>query len=304
MNSKNILTLVFFLLLNLLSILVCSTSFAEKNELAKEQEKNITSSSMNDDFEWQILIDLSILYNQEVISGITQDELLHYFTPGLRVNISYKNFFLRSNQRRSSLHAGEIGYQLIVEKNWQLDIIAKAYMQGFSPKSLIKDGTGDEEILADLTDRDPALGIALQYSHFIGNAFFSLDIASAHTGDYSGDVDGKYNSGLVIDSFYSYLLPYRNWDIYFGTGLTYFDQKIVNHYIGISPNEATKTRQEYKAKAGFRGLLEVYAQHPLSESWSFNAGITHNIFSKNIKDSPIVDKNHTTQVMIGVVYVF
>ena len=123
-------------------------------------------------------------------------------------------------------------------------------------------------------------------------------------GSSGNDINGDHVGGLIIDSFYSHLLPYKNCDIYLGGGLTYFSQDIVNSYIGVDSSEVTDTRAEYTAKAGVRGQAEIYALYPLSASWSFHAGITQSIFSSNVKKSPLVDTNYTTQVMLGGLYVF
>ncbi len=217
--------------------------------------------------------------------------------------LSYKDFFLQTNQRRSNALLGgtELGYQLYTANDWQLDIIAKAYMQGFDSDSLIEYGGGKQELLAGLRERSTTAGISLRYSRYIENALFNLDIAVASPGN---DQFSQNIHGVIVDSFYSYLLPYRNWDIYLGAGLTYFSQNLMDYYIGVGANEVTEIRPEYTAESGLRAQLEVYAHYPLSTSWSFNTGITQSIYSDNIKKSPIVDTNHTTQVMIGVLYVF
>jgi outer membrane scaffolding protein for murein synthesis (MipA/OmpV family) len=100
------------------------------------------------------------------------------------------------------------------------------------------------------------------------------------------------------------LLPYRNWDIYLGAGLTYYEQSLVDYYIGINADEVTINRPLHSADSGFRAQLEVYAQYPLSQSWSFNAGLTQSFYPNKIKRSPLVDKNKLTQLMVGVLYVF
>jgi outer membrane scaffolding protein for murein synthesis (MipA/OmpV family) len=288
------------------SLLVCcllafsSLSYGQDNSVNEEHSAN--KPIIKDDFEWQFILDLSLVYDPKIIAGIEQDEILHYFMPGILVDISYKGFFLQTNQRRSNALLGtEFGYQLFVEDNWQLDLIAKAYMGGFDSESLIEYGGGDDNLLAGLTEREATGGIALRYSHYFNDALFSIDFAYGSSGD---DVNDKHIDGLIVDSFYSYLLPYRNWDIYLGGGLTYFSQDIVDYYIGVSPEESTDNRAEHTAKGGFRGQLEVYALYPLSASWSFNTGITHTIFSNNVKESPLVDTNQVTQVMLGVLYVF
>ncbi len=281
------------------SLTFSSLSYAQETN----EENGANKPVVKDAFEWQFILDLSLVYDPKIIAGIEQEKLWHYFMPGVLVDISYKGFFLQTNQRRSNALLGgtELGYQLIVEDNWQLDLIAKAYMQGYDSESLIEYDAGDDALLSGLREREPTVGIALRYSQYFENSLLTLDLASAHTGD---DEYSEHVSGLIIDSFYSYLLPYRNWDIYLGGGLTYFSQDIVDYYIGVSSDEANDIRTEYTADDGFRAQLEIYAQHPLSANWSFNAGLTHSIFSNEVKESPLVDRSQVTQVMLGVLYVF
>ncbi|PKG82470.1 MipA/OmpV family protein [Colwellia sp. 75C3] len=289
----------WLLALNLL-IFSCLSYGQDTSEI---QVNDDSKPVIKDGFEWQFLLDLSLVYDPQIIAGIEQNELSQYFMPGLLVDISYKGFFLQTNQRRSNALLGgtELGYQVIVEENWQLDLIAKAYMQGYDSDSLIEYGGGDDELLEGLRERDATIGIAVRYSHYLQDALFTLDFAY---GSSSDDVNGDHVGGIIIDSFYSHLLPYKNWDIYLGTGLTYFSQDIVNHYIGVGSDEVTDIRPAYTANGGFRGQVELYVQHPLSASWSFQAGMTHSIFSNDVKKSPLVDTNQVTQVMLGVLYVF
>jgi outer membrane scaffolding protein for murein synthesis (MipA/OmpV family) len=268
----------------------------ETNHINKVENSN--SPAIKDDFEWQIMIDLSAGYSEVMLESVHQTEFGHYFAPGLLIDISYKGFFLQSQKRRSSALFGgtELGYQLLVKDNWQLDIIVKGYLFGYNSSDIIDHLDADEEIFSGLETRYETGGIALRYSQYLDNSLFTIDFAAAHA-----DVDA---TGLIIDSFYSYLLPYRNWDIYLGAGLTYYDKDILDYYIGINPDEVTSRRPLYNAGGGFRGQLEVYAQYPLSPTWTFNAGITHSFYNNEIKRSPLVDKNKLIQAVIGVRYVF
>ena len=305
MTCKSLLSITATVLLSFLSLIFCPNSNAEQTEQASEasSEQNSNGPVVKDEFEWQFILDLSLVYDPKIIAGIEQEDPWHYFMPGVLVDLSYKGFFLQSNQRRSNMLLGglELGYQLLVKENWQLDLIGKAYMQGYDSESLIEYGGGDEDLISGLREREATAGIALRYSYYFQDALFTLDLASAHVGD---DENGDHVQGFIVDSFYSYLLPYRNWDIYLGAGLTYYSQDLVDYYIGVGATETTENRPEFIADDGFRGQLEVYAQHPISANWSFNTGITHSIFSSSVKDSPIVDTNHITQVMVGVLYVF
>lgn len=259
------------------------------------------SPIVKDAFEWQFMLDLALVDTQTIIADVDQTDPWDYFELGLLLDISYKGFFLQSNSRRSStaLGTGEFGYQLTVQKNWQLDVIIKAYLYGYSPEEILKDQNVPQ--LEGLSERNPTGGIALRYSHFYDDSIFYIDVATARA---AGNDQNDSVTGLIVDSFYSHLIPYRNWDIYLGAGLTYYDQNLVDYYIGIDENEVTSSRPLYEAEGGFRVQLEVYAQYPLSENWSFNTGITQSFYTNNIKKSPLVDKNTFTELVVGVLYVF
>lgn len=282
-------------LLAIFCLMVVSTSYAaQESGIAM----NPSAPMVKDAFEWQLIVDLSLASKPVILTGVEQTEPWDYFQLGLLIDLSYKGFFLQSNARRSStvIDGGELGYQLTVQNDWELDVILKSYIEGYDPSDIIKNQKNDIPQLAGLDERDFTGGIALRYSRFFDNAIFYIDIAAA-----SADDDA---SGIIIDSFYSYLVPYRNWDIYFGAGLTYYDQALIDYYIGIDANEVTPDRPLHSADSSFRAQLEIYAQYPLSQSWSFNAGLTQTFYSNSIKQSPLVDKNKLTQLMIGVHYVF
>lgn len=288
-------------LLVIVFLTAISTSYA-----AQENNTMVTNAStpiVKDAFEWQFMVDLSLVSTPAILVDVEQTEVWDYFQLGLLLDMSYKGFFLQSNSRRSStvIDGGELGYQITVQKNWQLDVILKAYIEGFDPAEIIVDQKQDIPQLAGLDARDLTLGVALRYSHFFDNAIFYIDFASARAGE---DEQGNDASGIIIDSFYSYLVPYRNWDIYLGAGLTYYDEALIDYYFGIDADEVTNNRPLHSANSSFRAQLEIYAQYPLSQSWSFNTGLTQTFYSNNIKRSPLVDKNKLTQFMVGVLYVF
>jgi len=284
-------------------LLLCFTFISQANEQTLEEnyvDNTVDPNSpvVKNDFEWQVIMDLSVAYEQVPLKGVHQTNILQYFRPAMLIDISYKGFFLQTNQRRSVavLGGAEFGYQLLVKDNWQIDVIAKGYMFGYDPNVLIDDSGADKDLFSGLKERENTGGVALRYSRYFDNAIFSIDFAHAHAEEDA--------TGLIVDSFYSYLLPYRNWDIYFGGGITYYDQDLIDYYIGINPDEVTANRPLYTADSGFRAQLEVYAQYPLSASWSFNAGITQSFYNNKIKRSPLVNKNKLIQVMLGAHYVF
>jgi len=298
MLSKQRLSNALLLIFTVFFLGISQTSFAND-----DTESSTEKSNDSGEFEWQIVLELSLVYDPKIIAGIKQEEPWHYMHPAIWVDLSYKGFFLQSNQRRASLALDgfELGYHIQEEEDWQLDVIIKSYMEGFDSESLIEYGGGNDSELKGLSERDSIGGIALRYSYYLDNALLTLDIASAHAGN---DEHGDHVQGFIFDSFYSHLVQHRNWDIYLGAGFTYYSQDIMDYYIGVSFGETNENRPEFTAEEGYRAQAEIYAQHPISTNWSFNTGITHSYFSSNVKDSPIVDENQVTQVMVGVLYVF
>ena len=302
-KSLNILTLkkIYTCLVTVIYFSIISNSHAA--QASNSNTADVYPPRVKDAFEWQIIIDLSLANEPVLLADVEPNDAWDYFRLGLLLDVSYKGFFLQSNSRRSStvLTGSEFGYQLMVQNDWQLDVILKAYIEGYEPDVILE--YQDQEIpqLTGLEDRDPIGGIALRYSRFFENAIFYIDVAVASADE---DNEGEPNHGIIIDSFYSYLIPYRNWDIYLGAGLTYYDQVLMDYTFGIDEHEVTADRAFYRADSSFRTQLEVFAQHPLSQSWSFNTGITQSFYSGDIKQSPLVDKNSLTQIMFGVAYVF
>jgi hypothetical protein len=296
----------FLTVKNILSCLLAvfyatAVSISHAGQTLETITADANSPIVKDAFEWQFMLDLAFVDTQILLADVEQADAWDYMQLGLLLDISYKGFFLQSNSRRSStaLGSGEFGYQLTVQKDWQLDVIIKAYIYGYSPEEIFKEQGIPQ--LEGLSERNPTGGIALRYSHFFNDSIFYVDVATARA---SNNGQGGSVTGLIVDSFYSYLLPYRNWDIYLGAGLTYYDKAFIDYYIGIDADEVTSSRPLYEAEGGFRGQLEIYAQYPLSESWSFNTGVTQSFYTNNIKRSPLVDRSMFTEFMIGVLYVF
>jgi len=285
-----------------------SSILARAVKLAKEKriEKTAPNSPVTkDDFEWLFVVDLSLNKSQTILKDVEQTQSWDYLQLGLLLDVYYKGFFLQTNSRRSlaSIDGGELGYQIVVRDDWQLDVLIKTYIEGFEAEKIIEHQESAIPQLTGLDDRGSTGGLALRYSHFFEHSIFFVDVAAARAIDIN-DGEDDYASGLIIDSFYSYLLPYRNWDIYFGAGLTFYQQALIDYYIGVDADEVSAVRPLFEADSSYRAQLEVYAQYPLSSHWSFNAGITQSFYSKNIKRSPLVDKSSLTQFMAGVKYVF
>lgn len=268
------------------------------NGFANEKKLNKETTVFNETFNWQAQLGLSFMYSDSIISGIHQDEFGHYINISLLFDFYYKGFFIQSNHRRADSESlgAELGYQLLVEDDWQIDIINKAYFAAFSADDIIEYSDREIPILEGLKNRSFGNGLGLRYSRYYDNSVLSVDVAAL--------APFSNADGWVVDAFYSHLVPYRNWDIYLNAGLTYYSDSVIDYYFGIEEYETSALRPEFTGEHALKGQIEAFVQHPISKSWTFNAGISQSLYTANIKKSPIIDQQGATRLMIGVLYVF
>ena len=260
------------------------------------EDIELLSKEEDDGFKWQITTSFLIGRSASPIIGVEDNE----YTNGLGLLISadlfYKGFYLQTNKRRSAFEApGELGYQIIDNDEWGLDVLLTSYFWGFSPKEITEE-YGDIPELEGLGDRSGGGAYVIRYSKYIAEDIFYLDLGLVSAGGGTKD--------LVVNAFYSHLVPYRNWDIYFGAGFTYFEASAIDYFVGIDEHEVNEHRSLYKAGGGFFTEFEIYAQYPLSESWLLNLGINHEYYSDSISDSPLFNRKSVITSSVGVRYVF
>ncbi len=266
--------------------------------LANDKKPSKESTVFNETFSWQAQMGFSLHYYDTIIEGLEQSYLGDYINISLLFDFYYKGFFIQTNYRRLDTHilGAEVGYQLINNDQWELDIINKTYIGGFNPGEIIEESDKELPRLRGLKTRDLGDGLGIRYSRYFQDSYFSVDIANL-----APLSDAK---GWVLDAFYSHLIPYRNWDIYLNTGLSIYSNDVTNYYVGIDHSEVSEIRPHYQAGSSGKIQFELYAQHPISESWTFNLGFSQSFYSSNIARSPIVDSQGATQLMAGVIYVF
>jgi outer membrane scaffolding protein for murein synthesis (MipA/OmpV family) len=276
-------------------ILLCTTSlfsFAVDTELEKE------TTVFNQTFSWQAMAGFSIDHTQSPLKGVKQEDVFDHISLSLLIDFYYKGFFIQSNHRRSSgvKEGAEIGYQLHVDDNWEVDVLIKSYVPGYNPELLIENKKKNIPSLVGLKEREIGSAIALRYSYYENDSILSVDFANLNYWSAPG--------GWLVDFYYNDLVIYKNWDIYVGGGITYYSDQVMDYYYGVEASEANNSRNYYNPNDGFKGTFEIYARYPISQKWSFNAGFTQTYYSNVIGRSPLVDKQHISQFLLGVFYVF
>ncbi|WP_462151788.1 MipA/OmpV family protein [Pseudoalteromonas xiamenensis] len=209
------------------------------------------------------------------------------------VTIEYQNFYLDS--KTGDFYGGsDIGYQLIVEPDWGVDVIYGNYQLEFDEYGYFeKDDVIPE--LKGIKKRRQDQSFGLSYYRTYGNFQTSLELVY--------DVFGPTN-GWVAHAEATRNFELRNWDLWLNFGLNYYSSRFHNYYYGVSEEEATSFRPEHDAGDATSVFLQFELNRAISDSWVFSSGASFIIGDSSIKRSPIVETNYARVFFMGVKYVF
>jgi outer membrane scaffolding protein for murein synthesis (MipA/OmpV family) len=110
--------------------------------------------------------------------------------------------------------------------------------------------------------------------------------------------------GAIGRISYSYLLPWRNLDLYLNAALTLEAAKVVDYYYGVHTDEVRPDRPFYRPGAGLKTHLGITAIYPLAENWQLDGSFGLNFFSSSYLDSPLVTRSNEQLTIVMVRYVF
>ncbi|MBQ4831721.1 MipA/OmpV family protein [Pseudoalteromonas sp. MMG010] len=212
----------------------------------------------------------------------------------LNLAVSYNKFYLDIDHHQ--LSGGLIiGYSLIDKYDWGLDILATNVQAGLDEKGLKRYNGNKIEALVNIQPRNYDFDAGLRLSRRFDNSQISFE--------YLYDISGSHN-GWVFNSFVSQIIPWRNWELRTGIGISAYSEKFTNYYFGINAQEATLKRAEYSTDTSSSVKFEIHGEYPLNRNWVFLTGWLSTWFSKEIENSPIIKQGYQHKVKVGVRYVF
>lgn len=200
------------------------------------------------------------------------------------IEINYKDFYFVPF---------ELGYNFFERDNFKMRTFLNYNLAGYKSKDL----KGDLKKMDDRKD-DLHLGIGAEYT--IKPIGVNLDVF------VSGDVIGKSKgilSGLEISR--PFILKDRFSIVPFISG-EYKSGKYVNYYYGVTEKEAKKIGKidSYKPKGSYELSSGVKVGVKVTEKIDALVSGSYNHYGKEIKNSPLVTKDHGYTTAIGVVYNF
>lgn len=86
--------------------------------------------------------------------------------------------------------------------------------------------------------------------------------------------------------------------------LNWQDAKLVGHYYGVTPEQATTDRSAYEGNSVVNASLALSAGYALSDKLQVIGQTRLDQYGSAIKESPLVDEDTTQSASIGLIYAF
>lgn len=193
------------------------------------------------------------------------------------IDYQYKRFYFQ---------AGDIGFNLIDEKKWEVDF-------GIGIDLIGDIDRGDSPLLTNL----PELSLPL-------NAFLSAQYTSPiglFKVKHNYEINNKHN-GNSSSINYSAPIFKGKWLIMPQISYEHYSSEIVNYFFGVDPTDASATIPAYQAGSANAFNIGVLGLFQINEKWSFVSNVSNEFAGDEISDSPIVEADSRLSVFAGVLY--
>ncbi|KZY59109.1 MULTISPECIES: MipA/OmpV family protein [Pseudoalteromonas] len=272
-------------------LLICLTLLSTTSQASNRYYADNTLEP-SQGFAWDWGIGLGYYIEDSYLIGM--DSYNDGIEPDVHLAVSYDSFYLDYDQ--SQLSGGlTLGYSVIDKFEWGLDIVGTNIQSGFDETGLNIYGNEVIKELEGIRTRDYDFDVGLRLSRRFENSQISFE--------YLHDISGAHN-GWVMNSFFSQIIPWRNWEFRSGVGLSAYSEDFTNYYFGISEAEALETRPVYNPDTSYSLIFEFHAEYPINRHWVFLTGWLSTWFSSDIHQSPIISQEYQHKAKVGVRYVF
>lgn len=288
----------------LLSLLFCLSlaAFAKAdddqptlgNETAKEQTDQASSNKdeeaeEEDDTYWEVEVGFIVGIGRSAHDWENQSRHGNIINaPWLAGGYYNGDFFVESNPAAGKLITA--GYTVHEDDQWQVNLIATPFFIGFN-----EDSQQRGNLLNDVLERETSLdaGIEVMYSHKSGQ--FAMRALQDTIGAHNGyGVAFAYGFPVYLDKMA--ILPSIN--------LTYISSKSNQYYYGIRPEEVNPDLPEYMPGSGLVTKFNLYLEYELSERTAL-IGFSHLTFTNDdIHRSPLVARNTSFAIGMGMIWIF
>jgi MipA family protein len=197
------------------------------------------------------------------------------------VNYEGKSFYFRGTT---------IGYRLFKTGSDEFSIIASPLGNRF-----LHDDTDDSR-LRRLSDRDISGMAGVAWRHHADWGVVQANAQKEFTG---------HGGGSAFDLNYTYPMMLGRLTLLPTGGVTYSTSALNDYYYGISARDALRSGLPvYHAGGGSSPYFGIAVTYKLSRSWITTGGVRYTRVPDAVKNSPMVDADHTTSYFAALSYTF
>lgn len=183
-----------------------------------------------------------------------------------------------------------IGYRLFKTGSDEFSIIVSPLGNRF-----LHDDTDDPR-LRRLSNRDISGMAGVAWRHYASWGVVQANAQKEFTG---------HGGGSAVDVNYSYPLIQGNLTLLPTGGVTYSTSALNDYYYGIGAREALRSGLPvYHAGGGSSPYFGIVATYKLSHSWQTTGGVRYALVPNAVKDSPMVDADHTISYFVALSHTF
>lgn len=145
-------------------------------------------------------------------------------------------------------------------------------------------------------DRDTAIEAGFSASYDFDGGYYTK---AALMHDISGEHDG-FEADLSLGT--EHQAGPVTLDL--SAGARYRDKDLSNYYVGVSRSEANSRRAAYSAEGSFSPYVALSATLPVGDRTAVVGSLSHERFSDELKDSPLVDEKGRTSAAVMLILQF
>jgi outer membrane protein len=187
------------------------------------------------------------------------------------------------------VHGLTLGYRLFGIGSDEFSIVASPFVYRFN-----HDDTSDPS-LRRLSDRDISGLAGIAWQHRAAWGVVQASAQAVFTG----------HGGGVFDASYSYPLIAGRLTLIPTAGVAYNTSAVNNYYYGISRSDAQNSGLPfYRADGDSLPYVGMIATYRLFHSWQASGGARFTLLPDAIKNSPMIDADHTESYFVSLSYTF
>lgn len=222
-------------------------------------------------------------YNYETSPYHERDDEFQLYASG---RYQYEGLFVELTHGANELNQGlNFGYNLFNYDNWSFDL-ASIQAHGDTGFDVATQFSKDGPIERISIFRDDSFMLGFRATGGFDDSNVQFTVAP-----YSFNDD--YDDGVFASLWLNRSWQVRNWEVHAALGIKYRSSGILNHYYGISPEQAIELFPVYSAGSGVDYTGQLGFSYPLTQNWLFEGYYRYTGLSSSISDSPMMQFTST-----------